>query len=132
MAETTIPTLSRVGFNNSPSAILSKQFEYFLISEYSQSNLYRGKIASLKWILANNDKPVDVKTNLSKYITTMYENYFDNVNVIIDLTDSDTSTLYNINVVVTIDDKEYSLLTELNISGNTINNLKEAIERLYV
>ena len=56
-----IPHLSTTGWMKNPELIIVKLYEYFLLSDYSQSNSYLTHIASLKYILQNHSDTYDIK-----------------------------------------------------------------------
>jgi len=128
-----IPHLSRDGWLKDPSTMVNKLFEYFLVSEYSQSNTYRGKITSLKYILEQNTASDDIKSEIIKALVNMYNRYFTDILINIDITDDDTSMLsLAISVDVTGEDgNRYTLDKNLELNNGTIANMNTLIEDLY-
>ena len=51
MAKKVLPTLTVDGFVNSVPQTCDYLLAYFFLSQYSQSNLYYGKVSSLAYII---------------------------------------------------------------------------------
>ena len=126
-----IPHLSVNGFKSNSEQILLKLFEYFLTSEYSQSNIYHGDIASLKYILQNEYEVNTIKNSISKTLDTMYRRYFDNVDVLVTMEESDSETSYIINITI-IDSKNntYKLNNSIATTENNITNMDKLMSDL--
>jgi hypothetical protein len=66
-----IATLSLNGWVNSGAAKADFLFAWFLENEYSQSNLYYGKIASLSWLLMRYGQDPDaLVSNMTQVLQT--------------------------------------------------------------
>jgi hypothetical protein len=66
-----IPTLSLSGWVASGSAKADYLFAWFWESEYSQSNIYAGKIASLAWLVMRyGHDPDALASNITKTLQT--------------------------------------------------------------
>jgi len=121
-----IPHLSVEGWIKNSEQKLLKLFEYFLTSEYSQSNIYYGNIASLKYILQNATEVNEIKNDISKSLYSMYGRYFSNVDVTVDIVEKDSVVEYYINVVV-IDENNntYRLDKSILVTDNNIKNMDD-------
>jgi hypothetical protein len=127
-----IPHLSRDGWMKDPSTMVNKLFEYFIVSEYSQSNTFRGEVASLKYILEQNITGDEIKSAISKALIIMYGRYFSDVLVNADITDDSTNILLlTISVDVTSNGKRYALDKNLELNNGTLANMNELIADLY-
>ena len=133
MTNKAIPSLSTVGWTKNYNEIISKLYIYFVISEYSQSNSYYGKISSLKYILQNHSGVEEIKLAIQRSLTNMYIRYFKNVDVIVDVTELDNIIIYALNIIAIADDGiTYKLDRNIETdSKNTIRNLDTNIAELY-
>lgn len=129
-----IPHLSRDGWMSNPINIISKLFEYYITSEYSQSNTFRGYIASLKYDLENGKSISDKKDNITRSLKTLYERYFDieNVNVEVDLIKEDSIDIINMYVEVKFNNKTYTLNNNIKTTNNVIGDIEEAIAKIHI
>ena len=132
MSMSAIPHLSRDGWLKDPASMVNKLFEYFLVSEYSQSNTFRGHIASLKYILEQNNTGADIKSEVIRALVTMYSKYFKDVLINVDVIGDDSSMLsLTIAVDVTLDGARYALDKNLGLSGGTVANMNALVADLY-
>jgi len=133
MANKAVPSLSTVGWTKDYNEIMKKLYVYFIISEYSQSNSYYGEIASLKYILQSHSEVEDIKLAIQRTLLSMYDRYFDSVDVVVDVIQTDTSTSYTINIIaIASDGITYKLDKTIQTDTNrTIINLDKNITGLY-
>ena len=133
MTNKAIPSLSTVGWTKNYNEIITKLYIYFITSEYSQSNSFYGKIASLKYILQNHSGVEEIKLAIQRMLVSMYERYFENVDVIVDVMESDNITIYTLNIIAIANDGITYKLDKLieTDSKNTIRNLDTNIAELY-
>ena len=133
MANKAIPSLSTVGWTKDYNEIMKKLYVYFITSEYSQSNSYYGEIASLKYILQSHSEAEDIKLAIQRVLLNMYDRYFDNVDVVVDIIQTDSTTSYTINIIaIASDGLTYKLNKTIQTDANrTIINLDKNISGLY-
>ena len=133
MANKAIPSLSTVGWTKDYNEIMKKLYVYFITSEYSQSNSYYGEIASLKYILQSHSEVEDIKLAIQRVLLNMYDRYFDNVDVVVDIIQTDSTTSYTINIIaIASDGLTYKLNKTIQTDANrTIINLDKNITGLY-
>ena len=133
MANKAIPSLSTVGWTKNYNEIMGKLYIYFVISEYSQSNSFYGNIASLKYILQNHSDVEEIKLAIQRSLISMYERYFSNVDIIVDITETETTIAYALNIIATGEDGITYKLNKIieTDSKNTIRNLDTNIAELY-
>ena len=113
-----IPTLSSEGWNTSPLAQMSKLWEYYQSSDYSQSNVFKDKITSLKYTLQQDIEPTVLKTNVEKDIINLYSAYFEEVLPLIEVINMGGDT---VRLVVQIsakrDNEQYTLSRAIQGTG---------------
>ena len=133
MANEAIPSLSTVGWTKDYNEIMKKLYVYFVISEYSQSNSYYGEIASLKYILQSHSEVEDIKLAIQRTLLNMYNRYYDSVDVLVDINQTDTNTSYAINIIaIASDGVTYKLNKTIQTDANrAIINLDKNIAGLY-
>jgi len=73
-----IPTLTAKGFVESIEDKIERAMLYFCTSEYSQSDMYRGNVASLPWLVYRygnnaNDIRQEVEGTLSGYLHRVFD-----------------------------------------------------------
>ena len=127
-----IPSLSVNGFTTDSDSIMVKLYEYFLTSEYSQSNTFYGEIASLKYILQSNTGLEDVKVAIKQTLTKMYSRYFKTVNVIVNINESVNSTVYIVNITTVDQDGITSVLdNSVRSVGDKLLNIDQTLTELH-
>ena len=82
MASNTYPTLDSVGFLDNPRSKAERILTDYLGSNYSQSNVFLGRVKSLIYAIKNNTNDI-VKTSnqIQDDLTTLYNAYLDNVTI---------------------------------------------------
>ena len=133
MANKAVPSLSTVGWTKNYNEIISKLYIYFIISEYSQSNSFYGKIASLKYILQSHSDVEEIKLAIQRTLIDMYGRYFDSVDVIVEVMETGNATIYTLNIITIADNGITYKLNKIieTDSKNTIINLDTNIADLY-
>ncbi len=82
MATKTMTTLSSAGVISTLPEIADKSMAYFFASEYSQSNIHRGNVISLPWIVHRfQSDEGELKDELQKRLTTYLERIFEGAEV---------------------------------------------------
>ena len=111
---------------------MNKLFEYFLASDYSQSNNFIGTIKSLKYLLSANMKPNDLANKVKEALYLLYSNYFDNVSVTCDVISEDRAK-YRIYIEIKgdRDGNRHTLSKELKSTDNKIDNFENELDKLY-
>lgn len=130
---TAIPHLSTEGFITIDNIKLIKVFEHFLASEYSQSNTYAGQIGSLKYLLEHFSTESELKTNIVRTLTEMYNKYFKSVDVNVNIIENDINSIVKVNIDVTVigeNDKAIGLNRELTYVDNVISNFDLLAEEM--
>lgn len=128
MTTAALPSLSEHGWITNPIEIADKIFSYFFTSEYSQTYLFRNKIASLPYILQQNqDNLGKLATDVEYWLRTLFSNYFQNTDVsAIVNPNADNPNKHQLTIYVQFQDKEgktYSLGKLIEISDLTIRNI---------
>ena len=95
-----IPTLTVDGWDTTPLSQMSKLWEYYQASDYSQSNTFRGRIISLKYTLQTETNPERLSKAIQQDIETLYGEFFDGVTPLIDVKELEGG-IVNINVDIT-------------------------------
>lgn len=95
-----IPTLNVDGWDTTPLSQMSKLWEYYQASDYSQSNTFRGRIISLKYTLQTETTPDRLSKVIQHDIETLYGEFFNGVTPLIEVKELEGG-IVNINVDIT-------------------------------
>jgi len=96
-----VPSLSASGWVGNISEKLDKLVGYFFVSDFSQSHLYRGNVASLPYIIKEcTDNQSLLLSTTTKNLTNLLRPYFDRVQVDVTATVEDPSKPGEINLMV--------------------------------
>lgn len=123
-----LPTLSSGAYIRDPGQILDRQMAYFFVADYSQSNVHRGSVSSLPYIIktySHDKQQLITQTELA--INQMLK-AFDSVNIAVTVEESQTNgNEYNMMLegYVVADKKQYSIAKLLTISHNKLANVSE-------
>lgn len=133
--ESCLPSLTPDGFIRNKRMIFYKLWEYFLTSEYSQSNVYYTKIASLKYALTSFPTAVRLVAATEEMLKTMYENYFDNVTVdCFIINPEDAWQILSISITCYDNEKpdiKYTLVKDIKHQKGEIHKYEELLQELY-
>ena len=128
----TIPSLPLDGWIENKHLQMRKLWEYFMTSEYSQSNTFYGDIASLKYILAISNPRTNLVTNLESALGRLYSKYFDKVNPDVTIDGSqDDKWIVKIAITCIDDNTSYYLNRELTYSNGKIEKYEQLLDELY-
>lgn len=128
----TLPSLTDEGFISNKNIMLGKLFQYFLASNYSQSNTFFGDISSLSYILANNVPDNKMKADIETTLVKLYSRYFDKADFVVTIEDNytDVAPVY-IEGVLVDNGITYTLSKVLSIQGTTILNYENLLDEYY-
>ena len=129
MTKKVLPTLTVDGFVHSVPQTCDYLLAYFFLSQYSQSNLYYGKISSLAYIIQENGH--DEQTMLLRIqstLTTLFNRYFDSVEVSANITRAeDNEAQYEIvtELIVRRGDISYNVGRQVSLINSVVQNIAE-------
>jgi len=131
MDKRAVPTLSSEGFVFDVAGRLDHLMVFFFTNEYSQSLLYNNSIASLQYLIQENNQDtvklrIEVKSTLERYLGA----YFDTVSVVVttDAVDVESSTYtLSIDVDVASENNTYNLGQEISIINSKMVSLAEKL-----
>ena len=116
-----MPTLTPEGFTTNKAIMMIKLYEYFLSSEYSQSNTFYGDIASLKYILSEAKDATELNDMVTAALTKMYNTYYMTTTVYTVVKETDNNMTVTVNVVCRdYDQKVYKLNETLGVTSNKV------------
>lgn len=129
----TIPTLTLDGFVNNKNAQMGKLFEYFLASDYSQSNVFYRDISSLKYLVTEYKDSQELKREIENTLSKLYKRHFDNVSVLVEVKESELSSTTEllINITADNDGKQYYLAKDIKQSNGEIDNYESMLDELH-
>lgn len=128
-----VPNLSVDGFIRNKAIILTKLFEYFKSSDYSQSNIFYGRVKSMKYILSESSDPATLRDMVTDAFTTMCEGYFESVAVNVTIKEGPSDITIVVDAVCTgNDNRTYTLKETIVSTNNKIVDYDKYQEELYV
>lgn len=125
---TYVPTLSTDGWVSSPSLMGDYLLSHFFVSDYSQTELYNGQVASLPYLIAlyqNNISGllIGVQDTLSVYLSRYFNNVVVEANSVPNTTNS-SSIGFSIFVGYTgTDGIQYTLTNIIETVNSKISNI---------
>lgn len=132
-----LPTLTLDGFVTNKRMMFYKLWEYFLTSEYSQSNTFYGMICSYKHVLAtaiSSGNLVEAARSIEGSLTSMYKRYYDNVAVDCQIGEDIETNTQVVKIAVSCSDdsgKTYRLYKEIENKDSKIKNYESLLSELY-
>lgn len=98
-----VASLSSDGWIADIARKTDRLLSYFFVSQQSQSNSYRGRIASLPALIQQyGSNPLELKTNMRLTLIRLLSPYYDSVDVNVDVETENTQTAGRMDVTVTI------------------------------
>ena len=119
--ETGIPSLSPEGWVKNKYDIIELGFKHFLASDQNQSNLFKDKVSSLKYIAAMYTTDEELRTGIIDGLESLFESYFDLVEIQVDI--KDAGSYVKVFITGTLTDKTgktYNLERNIGIKNNQI------------
>lgn len=114
MAVPALPSLSEHGWITNPVETADMLISHFFISENSQTYLFKDKIASLPYILQQNqDDTQKLAADVNFWLNTLFSNYFKNIDITVNVNETDNNpNMFQLTIYVNFTDntgKTYSL-----------------------
>ena len=130
-----VPSLSLDGWVTNKRMIFYKIWEYFLVAEYSQTDLFKEKMASAKYIIGTQQSNVAIVADFEKYLRELYKNYFDEVTVDAFILPSEGGLQVCSISIICYDnddpDTKYILNRDIKYTNGEIYKLEELLTELY-
>lgn len=120
-----VPTLSVKGWLEDPKAKADRILAYYLTSNHSQTNIFRGSIASLPKLVQQYGNDADaLRTKSRQQLEQLFAGFFDQVFVetLVELVNPQDPNRLNLTVHIQVmqDGVPYDLANLLEISNRTI------------
>jgi hypothetical protein len=130
---TRLPTLTTAGWVDDVVTMSAKLIDYFLVSEHSQTQLYRGNITSMTYLVQRyGSEPSALADHTRSQLYNYLSHYFDEVQVNTDADNLDSANgRYNlrIDVMLTKDGQQHSLGRLLEIGDSRILGVTDSAYR---
>ena len=128
-----VPTLSRDGYISNTEDTMRKIFEYYLVSEYSQSNTFRGEVVSITYDLEMGANVGDKRDNINRSLSKLFTRYFDNPDISVNIdTKHDPKLNITIKISVIINNRTYILSNNISSTKNIINSIDDAVASIHI
>lgn len=128
-----VPTLTTDGFVDDIGLMSDRLLSYFLVSEYSQSNLYYGKISSLTYLVyKHGNDPDQMNIEIQKTLQGYLERHFDSVTIKVNITndaENPDSGQYGIrlDINVTKGGEKYSMGKEVSVINSKLVSIMDTL-----
>jgi hypothetical protein len=130
---TRLPTLTPAGWVNDVVSMGVKLMDYFLVTEHSQSHMYRGNITSMTYLVQQHgNRPEALSEHTRANLQIHLARYFDEVQVNTTVNGFDSPDgRYNlsIDVLFTKDGKQHSLGRLLEVGESKILSVTDGTTR---
>jgi hypothetical protein len=126
-----VPTLSTNGFIEQLGPKVDRLLAYFFTNDYSQSTVYHGRIASLRYLTAMyGSNPESLRGHIGSTLEKYLGRYFDKVEVRIELRNTEGGP-YNVVLDIDIiqDDKRHSVGKEISIINSKVLEIFDKMNR---
>ena len=129
-----LPTLTEDGFLDNPQLMLTKLYEYFLSSDYSQSVSFFGNISSLRYIVRKYNEDIDIlKMEISDALNVMIGRYWSDYEVTVNIVNYNPDRLSFViktEIVVTVNGVRYSLTEDTSVEKSTLVKIESYMNYL--
>jgi len=128
-----VPTLTTDGFVQNIGPLADRLLSYFLVSEYSQSNIYYGKISSLAYLVYKyGSDPQQMNIEIQRTLQTYLDRHFDSVTIRVTIEDdpeNPDSGQYGLrlDIQVSKDGERYSLGKEVSVINSKLVSLMDTL-----
>lgn len=129
-----VPTLTLNGYVADVDLMISKLFEYFLLSEYSQTKLFYTEISSLPYLIRDAGSDTEkLESSVRDTLITMYSRFWREVEVVTGIQDTnkaDNKSNYriNIDIKVTVGGIVHTLIKSALVDKGGIKNIDKKID----
>jgi hypothetical protein len=127
---TKIPTLSTIGWVDTIEKKGDRALSYFFTSEYSQSTLYPGKIASLQYLVKENGSNVtNLQTQVRDVLDNLLRRYFEQVDVTVRVSNLNPEEpgklIIRFRCIIRENGVEYSLGRQVELLNGTLDKIRK-------
>jgi len=129
-----LPTLTLDGYLDSVEIMMTKLFEYFVTSEYSQTKLFYTNISSLPYLVRDAGPDLDkLEDSVKETLTKLYSRFWNNVTVFVNVKDKKISstkhkTIIDIDIEVIHNNRTYTLNKSAEVTDNKVRKLDKKID----
>lgn len=83
-----LPSLSMTGWIDEPAERADRAMSYYFASDYSQTEIFAGKVVTLQWQLEEYSQDTNrLNQEMTSYLTEYFNRYFDSATVEIDISE---------------------------------------------
>ncbi|WP_257291129.1 hypothetical protein [Endozoicomonas sp. ONNA1] len=128
-----LPTLSTLGWATTLKDRADRLLSYFFLTNYSQSTTYRGKLASLPWVVANyTNDPIELRIKIEDILIQHMSPHFEDVAISVAVTLEDERVDnrkmdIKIDVIVIEDNQKHSLSHLIRSKDAKVNEIVDLI-----
>lgn len=122
-----VPTLDTSGYVAGIAQKADRLFSYWLVSKYSQSNMFLGRIRPFPWLLQQyGTAPNDLQVMVREALLNLFDGYFDSVTVNVNVSpyvNDDSRLDVRIDLWFTDGQNQYSLGKVLSTTGTILSKI---------
>lgn len=128
-----IPTLSAKGFVTSIVDKAERAMAYFCISQYSQSNLYRGNVVTLAWLVQRyGSDPMEMRSQLQSSLNNYLNRLFDEAQVEVVVDDETETISLDVKIFVVDEGLKYDLGYVIRTTNNKVLDIFDINNQGYI
>lgn len=128
-----IPTLSAKGFVSTVVDKAERAIAYFCVSQYSQTNLYRGNVVTLPWLVQKyGSDALEIRSQLQSALNNYLNRLFDEAQVEVVAEDDSETISLDTKIVVIDQGVRYDLGYIIRTTNNKVLDIFDINNQGYV
>ena len=123
-----MPNLDEAGWGTSTTFIADRLFSHFMVADYSQTQIYLGKVSSFSWVIHESQGDMTKSVVLLRdTLQNYFGRYFSKVTVdVSDITDVNTPSQVALSVYLNFTDSEGKVIS----LGKTIEMIDGTVNKI--
>lgn len=128
-----IPTLSAKGFVSTIVDKAERAMAYFCISQYSQTNLYRGNVVTLAWLVQRyGSDPLEIRSRLQSTLNNYLNRLFDEAQVEVVADDTSDAIVLETKIIVVDEGVKHDLGYVIRTTNNKVLDIFDINNQGYI
>jgi len=127
-----LPTLSLTGDVNNDHTTINKLYNYYITCDKNMTVRNRDMLQSLQYTLAVSVTDDDIIDNITKDLTILYNNYYNNVRIDVSIIQEDEYMYIEIIIVILTSDTNITFERSLKVNKDKqIQDLENSLDSYY-
>lgn len=128
-----IPTLSAKGFVTTIVDKAERAIAYFCVSQYSQTNLYRGNVVTLPWLVQRyGSDALEMRNQLQSALNNYLNRLFDEAQVEVVVDDDSEAISLDTKIIVIDEGTRYDLGYIIRTTNNKVLDIFDINNQGYI